>query len=311
MKSNLTNKTILADKSNYTKGRCGYKICKITPHHMAGVLTGEQCAKLFQKATRNASANYCIGVKGDIVCNVEEENRAWTSSSKWNDCQAITIEVSNSKASGDYPISDASWKSLVNLCVDICKRYNFKLVYDGTKNGSLTRHNMYANTSCPGKYLQSKFPQLVKEVNAKLSSNNSQPSQNTERKIGDIVTVDGIFTSSTSTQKLKPAKNTGKITTIIVGARNPYLLDNGNIGWTNDSCIVGSSKPSTIKNTVGEYKILKQTCHLYSKPNLTGTEYTYLKDTKVKILKNISSTVDYIKVVKTGREAYINNKYFK
>ena len=76
-----------------------------------GVLTGEQCAKLFQKATRNASANYCIGVKGDIVCNVEEENRAWTSSSKWNDCQAITIEVSNSKASGDYPISDASWKS--------------------------------------------------------------------------------------------------------------------------------------------------------------------------------------------------------
>ena len=138
-----------------------------------------------------------------------------------------------------------------------------------------------------------------------------KPVQNAERKIGDIVTVDGIFTSSTSTKKLKPAKNTGKITTIIVGARNPYLLDNGNIGWTNDSCIVGTLKPSTIKNTVGEYKILKQTCHLYSKPNLTGIEYTYLKDTKVKILKNISSTVDYIKVVKTGREAYINNKYFK
>lgn len=79
--------------------------------------------------------------------------------------------------------------------------------------------------------------------------------------------------------------------------------------WVSSSYLVSS--PSTIKNTVGQYRILKQNCHLYSKPNLTGTEYTYLKDTKVRILKNISSTVDFIKVVKTGREAYINNKYFK
>lgn len=133
-----------------------------------GVLSGEQCAKLFQKATRNASANYCIGVNGDIVCNVEEENRAWTSSNKWNDCQAITIEVSNSKLGGDYPISDASWKALIELCVDICKRYNFKLVYDGTKNGSLTRHNMFAATACPGKYLQNRFPELARIVNSRL-----------------------------------------------------------------------------------------------------------------------------------------------
>lgn len=186
MKSSLTNKTILAHYSNYTKGRkdvrtgISYKICKITPHIMAGVLTGEQCAKnIFQKPNRNASANYCIGVKGDIVCNVEEENRAWTSSNRVNDFQAITIEVSNSKMYGNWPISDASWKSLVNLCADICKRYNFKLVYDGTAKGSLTRHNMFANTACPGKYLQSKFPQLVKEVNARLVGDNTKPSQNT------------------------------------------------------------------------------------------------------------------------------------
>ena len=69
---------------------------------------------------------------------------------------------------GKWTISNASWNSLVKLCVDICKRYKFRLTYDGTKNGSLTRHNMYANTDCPGPYLQSKFPDLVKEVNAEL-----------------------------------------------------------------------------------------------------------------------------------------------
>jgi hypothetical protein len=203
---------------------------------MSGVLSGEQCARIFQNSKRNASANYCIGVNGDIVCSVEEENRAWTSSSSWNDCQAITIEVSNNKMGGKWTISNASWKSLVKLCVDICKRYNFKLKYDGTKNGSLTRHNMYANTDCPGPYLQSKFPDLVKEVNAELDKK---------------------------------------------------------------------------EKTIGKTKVLKQDCALYSKKDLTGTKYTYLKNTKVKILKNISSSVDYIQVIATGRKAYINNKYYK
>lgn len=146
-KSPLTNEVVLADSSNYTHGRKGYKVCKITPHHMAGVLTGSQCARLFQNASRNASANYCIGVDGDIVLSVPEEYRAWTSSSSSNDCQAITIEVSDSDY--DWHISEKSWNSLVNLCVDICRRYNFKLTYDGTPNGSLTRHNMFANTNCP------------------------------------------------------------------------------------------------------------------------------------------------------------------
>lgn len=147
--SKLTQELVLADTSNYSQGRNGEKICKITPHHMAGVLTGKQCARIFQNPGRNASSNYCIGVDGDIVCSVEEENRAWTSSSGWNDRKAITIEVSDCELGGDWKISDASWTSLINLCVDICQRYNFRLDYTGDKYGSLTRHNMFANTNCP------------------------------------------------------------------------------------------------------------------------------------------------------------------
>lgn len=169
-RSSLCSGYVPASTSNYTQGRKGYKVCKITPHHMAGVLSGEQCARIFQRGNRGASANYCIGNDGDIVCSVEEENRAWTSSNRANDCQAITIEVSNSSVGGDYPISEKAWNSLVNLCVDICKRYNFKLVYDGTPNGSLTRHNMFANTNCPGKYLQSRFQELADTVNSRLDN---------------------------------------------------------------------------------------------------------------------------------------------
>ncbi len=181
IKSSLTNVVVEANSSNYTQGRKGYKVCKITPHHMAGVLSAEQCGRIFQAKGRQASSNYGIGNDGKIACYVGEENRAWTSSNSVNDCQAITIEVSNSSTGGEWPVSAAAWNSLVNLCVDICKRYNFKLTYDGTKNGSLTRHNMFASTSCPGKYLQDRFPQLVQEVNAKLDGNVTPvaPTQNT------------------------------------------------------------------------------------------------------------------------------------
>ena len=166
--SKLAEKFMPAHSNNYSKGRSGYKVCKITPHHMAGKLTAKRCGELFQNPNRRASSNYGIGYNGEIYCYVDENDRAYTSSNKANDCQAITIEVANSKTGGNWPISDAAWNSLVNLCVDICRRYGFRLEYNGTPNGSLTRHNMFAATSCPGPYLQGKFPELVKVVNARL-----------------------------------------------------------------------------------------------------------------------------------------------
>ena len=171
--SKLAEKFMPAHSNNYSKGRSGYKVCKITPHHMAGKLTAKRCGELFQNPNRRASANYGIGYNGEIYCYVDENDRAYTSSNKANDCQAITIEVANSQNGGNWPISDASWNSLVNLCVDICRRYGFRLNYDGTPNGSLTRHNMFAATSCPGPYLQSRFEELAKVVNDRLD--NEQP----------------------------------------------------------------------------------------------------------------------------------------
>lgn len=173
--SSLAQGAYIAHSNNYQKGRNGYKICKFTPHIMAGVLSGKQCAvNIFQKPNRQASANYCIGNDGDIVCNVYEEDRAYTSSSRSNDNQAITVEVSNCEIGGQWRISDAAWNALVNLAVDVCRRNNFKLIYDGTPNGSLTRHNMFSNTSCPGTYLQSRFQELANTVNTILDGNQSQ-----------------------------------------------------------------------------------------------------------------------------------------
>ena len=307
--SSLTNKVVLADPSNYNQGRFGYKICKITPHHMAGILSGEDCAKLFQNPNRNASSNYCIGNSGDIVLNVDENNRAWTSSSRSNDCQAITIEVSNCERGGQWKISDAAWNSLVNLCVDICKRYNFKLTYDGTPNGSLTRHNMFADTSCPGPYLQSRFQELADTVNARLEGG-EQPAKPSglKYKEGDVVTINGVYVSSTSTEKLKPLVTKGTITDIREGTRNPYLLNNGQIGWVNDDCIVGGNAPAEPAKV---YKTISN-CYwlnLRTSPSYGNNIYKAVQaGTKVEYLGTENG---WGKIKYEGRVLYCGNSYLK
>lgn len=67
----------------------------------------------------------------------------------------------------------------------------------------------------------------------------------------------------------------------------------------------GSVSVSTsYKTTVGAYYRLKKATTLYSKSNLSGTQYQYLAQTQIKVLSHISATVDYVYVVKTGRYAY-------
>ena len=57
-------------------------------------------------------------------------------------------------------------------------------------------------------------------------------------KIGDSVNIKSVYVSSESVNPLKPKITKGTITKIIKGARNPYLLDNGSIGWINEQCII-------------------------------------------------------------------------
>ena len=163
-KSSLTNVTIL---NNHYSSRNGNKIDKITIHHMAGNLSVETCGNVFKN--REASSNYGIGTDGRVGCYVEEEYRAWSTTNPANDRRAINIEVANDGGAPDWHVSDTALEKCIELCVDICKRNGIsRLNYTGDSNGNLTRHNMFMATTCPGPYLQSKFPYIADEVNRRL-----------------------------------------------------------------------------------------------------------------------------------------------
>lgn len=148
----------------------------ITVHHAAAVgVSAAQIGESFW-GSRVASSNYGIGVDGEIGLYVQEYRRAITSSNKANDNRAITIEVANSAGAPDWPVSSASWASLILLCTDICKRNGIpRLLWRGDPSlvgqvdkQNLTVHRWFAATACPGDYLFSRMGDLAAAVNARL-----------------------------------------------------------------------------------------------------------------------------------------------
>lgn len=160
--SALISKTLKAHKSNYTEGRSGRKIEKVTIHHMGFVGAVEDCARGFQREGRNGSSHYGIGNDGIIALYVDECNTAWTNSNWDENCKSVTIETSNSERGGDWKVGDKALHSLIKLVADIGKRNNLGTLVKG-KN--VTWHRMFSNTICPGEYLLSKMDYIIAEAN--------------------------------------------------------------------------------------------------------------------------------------------------
>lgn len=155
-------------------------IDRITPHCVVGQCSIEALGNVFASTTRKASSNYGIDRDGRIGMFVEESKRSWCSSSSANDNRAVTIECA-SDTLAPYAMNDAVYKSLINLCVDICKRNNKTvLLWISNKSASLaympkpnemvlTVHRWFANKSCPGDWLYNRLGELATEVNKLLS----------------------------------------------------------------------------------------------------------------------------------------------
>lgn len=178
---------------SYTKlspnhsGKRTHTIDRITPHCIVGQLSAETICDCFPVG-RKASCNYGIGKDGRIALCVEEKNRSWCSSSNTNDQRAVTIECASDK-SEPYAMNSKVYVSLVNLCVDICKRNGKKkLIWFGNKTKTLnyspksdemvlTVHRWFANKSCPGNWLYNRMGDLATEVTNRLNNNNIKPTK--------------------------------------------------------------------------------------------------------------------------------------
>ena len=138
MATNYTNSplvgyTRMVDKHS---GERTHAIDRITPHCVVGQVTVARLGDIFS-GTRAVSSNYGIALNGTVGLYVEEKNRSWCSSSNTNDQRAITIKCA-SDPKQPYAFKPVVYETLVQLCIDICKRNGKKkLLWFGVKTKSL------------------------------------------------------------------------------------------------------------------------------------------------------------------------------
>lgn len=220
---------------NYTAGRVNYT--RITPHCVVGQLSVESIGSIFAPRSRSASSNYGIGKDGRVGQYVDEKNRSWCTSSAANDTRAITIECS-SDLKAPYAFNDKVYTTLVNLCVDICRRHGkAKLLWLGSKSKALnytpksnemilTAHRWFSNTACPGDWLYGREGDLANRVNTILDAGSvAPPVIPPEIVVEDKIDTDGIigYKSIAKWQKVMGTPVDGEISGQLRSLRRYHL----------------------------------------------------------------------------------------
>lgn len=261
--SNSSMVDYISISPNRTSPR-NHKIDTITIHCVVGQLSVERLGSVFEPRSRKASCNYGIGSDGRIGMYVEEKDRSWCSSNASNDHRAITIECA-SDTTHPYAINDKVYKSLIELCADICKRNNIKeLKWKADKSligqvdkQNMTVHRWFANKACPGDYIYNRLGMIAKEVNASLgvSSNITTNTTSTYTKkefIKDVqksfgAAVDGIAGPETLSKTLTiSAIKNNRHTVVKFVQKRLHILGYSEVGIADG--IAGSKFASAVKH---------------------------------------------------------------
>lgn len=302
------NKMSNSSLVSYTKlspnhsGQRTHSIDCITPHCVVGQLSAESICGCFTSTSRQASCNYGIGTDGRISLCVEEKNRSWCSSSNANDQRAVTIECA-SDMNEPYAMNSQVYASLIDLCVDICKRNGkSKLLWLGDKDKTLnyspksdemvlTVHRWFANKSCPGNWLYARLGDLATQVTNKLggvtASAPATPTQPTTTNKNfpsvpftvEVLIPDLNIRKGAGMNYATIGKYTGKGVFTITAVQNGWGKLKSGAGWIyleNASYVkIGSSVEVTASSSVpafSSYKV-KVTAGVLNIRKGPGTDY--------------------------------------
>lgn len=289
IKQNLVNE-------NKYSIKCPYEMEAefIVVHNTANDASAENEIAYMIRNDNKVSFHYAIDDK-EIVQGIPENRNAWHASDGGNgqgNRKGIAIEICYSKSGGD---------KFINAEKLTAEFIAMKLKEKGWGIDKVKKHQDFTNKYCPHRTLDMGWNRFLDMIKAHMEvPEQEQTPVSLAHRVGETVKINGVYTSSTSDKKLNPAITTGTITKIIEGARNPYLLNDGNIGWVNDDCIVSATEQPTTDNSikVGDKVRVKQGARSYKGTALASFVYntTYevieIKGDRAVIGKNGAVTTD-------------------
>lgn len=115
------------------------KTTKIAVHYVGNAgSTAVANRNFFQNTKTKVSSNYIVGLDGEVICCIPDEEVAWCTNEA--NSYSVSIETCHPKTDGKF--NAKTYKSLVELCAHLCEKY--KLTSD-----DLIRHYDVTKKVCP------------------------------------------------------------------------------------------------------------------------------------------------------------------
>ena len=286
--------------------KCPYEMDAefVVVHNTANDASAQNEIAYMIRNDNKISFHYAIDDK-EIVQGIPENRNAWHASDGRNgqgNRKGIAIEICYSKSGGER------FSNAEKLATEFIA---MKLKEKGWGIDKVKKHQDFTNKYCPHRTLDMGWDRFLNMIKSHLEESTPITPKPEPvvlaHKVGETVKINGVYTSSTSDKKLKPAVTTGTITKILQGARNPYLLNNGNIGWVNDECIVSVG---TVSNNIVTKKVSNcSMLNLRTSASYGNNIYKAVKaGTQVEYLGTENG---WAKIKYDGRTLYCGSKYLK
>ena len=94
----------------------------------------------FQNTDVEVSANYVIGLNGEIICCIPDEEVSWCT----NQANSYTVSIENCHPNWTGEFNSATYNSLVELTASLCKKYGLNPM-----NRGVIRHFDVTGKDCP------------------------------------------------------------------------------------------------------------------------------------------------------------------
>ena len=152
--------------------RNGQPINGVVIHHVAGT---NGLGYVANANTRNSHPTYHIANSGAVTGIVNPDRRPYSTGGS-PDPNAVTFEIDNSSAGGDWPVSPAALEALIDV-----------IVYHGSQSPRAGKgfaknqpsvkqaeffiawHSQYKATACPGPFIMSQLDYIVDQCNKRAS----------------------------------------------------------------------------------------------------------------------------------------------
>lgn len=131
-------KKLLTHNRPYTKRK---KTTAIAVHWVGNAGTSAiNNRNYFQTTDREVSSNYIVGLQGEIICCIPDDEVSWCT----NRANAYTVSIETCHPDWTGKFSDSTYKSLVELTAHLCKKYGLH-----PQRGGVIRHYDVTGKVCP------------------------------------------------------------------------------------------------------------------------------------------------------------------